>query len=56
MFDQVLMKLIQQKEDYIKLKKEVESTSLEKSIDDIIKTINHDINKIVSLNQIERIY
>ncbi len=56
MFNQILLNLIDQKEDYIKLKKQVVKTPLEKSIDMIISKINQDIDKISKLNQIENIY
>jgi hypothetical protein len=56
MFNQYLLTLIGQKEEYIKLKKEVIETPLEKSIECIINKINHDIDKIIKLNQIECIY
>lgn len=56
MFNQILLTLIGQKEEYNKLKKEVAKTPLEKSIDCIIKKINRDIDKITKLNQIECIY
>jgi hypothetical protein len=56
MFNQYLLKLIDQKEEYKKLKIEVSEKPLEKSIESIIKKINDDINKITQLNQIEFIY
>ena len=43
MFNQILLNLINQKEEYLKLKKEVAKTPLEKSIDFIIEKIKHDI-------------
>jgi len=52
----MLLTLLGQKEEYIKIKKEVAKTPLEKSIDSIIEKINHDIDKITKLNQIECIY
>lgn len=56
MFNQVLLTLLDQKEDYNNLKKEVINTPLEKIVDKILQMINQDINKIVTLNQIEYIY
>lgn len=53
MFNQILLTLLIQKEDYMRLKKEAARTPLEKSIDNIIELINHDIDKITKLNQIE---
>lgn len=52
MFNQILSTLINQKEDYLKLKKETLHTPLEKSVDNIIERINQDIVKIENLNQI----
>lgn len=56
MFNQMLLILLGQKEDYLKLKKEVVQTPLEKSIDIILEKINQDIDKIVELNQVDYIY
>ncbi len=56
MFNQYLLTLIGQKEEYKKLKKEVNITPLGKSIEGIIKKINDDIDKITQLNQIESLY
>lgn len=55
MFDQYLLSLINQKEEYNKLKKDLSKIPLEKSIDCIIKKINDDIDKITQLNQIEQL-
>ena len=52
----MLLTLLGQKEEYIKLKEEVAKTPLEKSINIILEKINQDIDKIVKLNQIEYIY
>jgi hypothetical protein len=56
MFDEILLIFLDQKEDYLKLKKEVVQTPLEKSIDDIIERINLNLDKITRLNQIGIIY
>lgn len=53
MFNQILLNLEDQKNEYIKLKKEVALTPLEKSIDKILYLINQDISKITRLNHIE---
>ena len=52
----MLLTLTGQKEEYINLKEEVAETPLEKSINNILETINQYIDKIVKLNQIEWIY
>ena len=52
MFNQSFLILLNQKEDYIKLKVEVANTPLEMSIDNILVKINQDKNKIYRLNQI----
>ncbi len=56
MFNRYLLTLLNQKNEYIKLKKGVSQTPLEKSIDDIIEKITQDIDKITKLNQIDCIY
>ncbi len=56
MFNQIILTLLGKKEDYLKLKKQVARTPLEKSIDNIIEKINKDIDKIAELNQIEYIF
>ncbi len=56
MFSQTLLTLIDQREEYTILKKEVANTPLEKSIDSTIKIIIQDIDKITKLNQIKYIY
>ena len=56
MFNQILINLIEQKEEYIQLKNKVARTPLEKSIDFIIEKIKQDIEKLNKLNQIEYIY
>ena len=56
MFNQMLLTLLVQKEEYIKLKKEVAQTPLEKIIDSINAKINQDLEKIIKLNQVENIY
>ncbi|MFX1572132.1 MAG: hypothetical protein ACFFB0_05245 [Promethearchaeota archaeon] len=43
----------QQKEEYLKLKRKVYQTPLEKSIESIIERIDQDIEKIIKLNQLE---
>lgn len=48
----MLLNLLNQKEDYIKLKQEVIHTPLEDTINNILEMINQDINKIQRLNQI----
>ncbi len=55
MFDQYHLSLINQKEEYNKLKKDLSKTPLEISIDYIIMKINDDIDKITQLNQIEQL-
>lgn len=52
MFNRTLLSLLNQKEDYIKLKQEAAHTPLEASIDTNLEMINQDINKIHRLNQI----
>lgn len=56
MFDEILLILLDQKEEYLKLKKQVVQTPLEKSIHSIIERINLDLDKITRLNQIDIIY
>ncbi|MFX0022723.1 MAG: hypothetical protein ACFE9S_10375 [Candidatus Hermodarchaeota archaeon] len=56
MFNQYLLTLINQQQEYKKLKIEVSKTPLEKSIEHIIKKINDDIDKITQLNQIDYVY
>lgn len=56
MFNLYLVTQLIQKEEYKILKKEVAKTPLEKSIDSNIEKINHNIEKITKLNQIECIY
>ncbi len=53
MFDWFLLTLLRQKEEYLKLKREVCQNPLEKSMDNIIERINQDINKTIKLNQLE---
>lgn len=53
MFNQILFILIDQKDDYLKMKQKVAQTPLEKSIDNILERIDKDIKKIINLNQIE---
>jgi hypothetical protein len=53
MFNLILLTLLDQKEDYIKMKKELTHTPLEKSIDNVLELINKDIDKIIRLNQIK---
>jgi hypothetical protein len=53
MFNQILAPLLKQKTEYLKLKKKVIQTPLEKSNNIIIKGIDQDINKIIILNQFD---
>lgn len=53
MFNRFLITLINQKEEYSALQKEVAQTPLEKSIENILEMINQEIEKITRLNQIE---
>jgi len=56
MFNQIILTLLGQKEEYLKLKKQVARTPLENSINNIIEKIDKDIDKIAELNQIEYIF
>ena len=48
-FNEILMNLKVQEEDYFRLKSEVSGTLLEGSIDDILNRIYDDIKKIIQL-------
>ncbi len=55
MFNQILLTLLDQKNDYLNLKEKVAHTPLEKLINNILERINIDNDKIITLNQIEYI-
>ena len=56
MFNRYLLTLLNQKDEYTILKREVSQTPLEKSINAIIEKIKQDIDKITKLNQFDYIY
>lgn len=51
MFNKILWNLLNQKEEYLKLKLQVANTPLEKSIENIIGEINKELIKISNLNK-----
>jgi len=52
MFNRILFDLLNQREDYLKLKDQVDHTPLKKSVEFIIEQINKNIEKISILNKI----
>jgi len=52
MFEEILEDIPEKKEDYLKFKRNVTETPLEKSINIIIDQINLDIVKILKYNRI----
>ena len=56
MFNRYLLTLLNQKDEYTILKREVSQTPLEKSINAIIEKVKQDIDKITKLNQFDYIY
>ena len=51
MFELIYSKLLNQKQEFIKLKKNVANTDLEKTIDAVLIQINQDLSKILLLTE-----
>ncbi len=52
MFQEILLYLNEQKEEYLHLKKIISHNPLEKSIDFILHQIDQDLNKIIKLCEV----